>query len=60
MEFYIKVSFWFTVVVTLIRIFLMAASKWPRELEPESLGMHLARTLLGAAFAIWAGIVLWK
>lgn len=58
MELYIKVSFWVMVVSLILRIIVMASREWPHK-KTETLGEYLAGWLLTAAFAVWAGIVLW-
>lgn len=59
MDIFIKVFFWIGVVVTIIRLIEMATCHWPRELEPETLGFHAAKTILGLAIVLWAGLLLW-
>ena len=58
MKFFIELSFWIGAALFVIRIIEMAASDWPQERKPKSLGQHVAETIVGAAIAIWAGIIL--
>jgi hypothetical protein len=59
MELYVKVSFWLTAIMTVIRILEMALRQWPQEREPKSLGCHCAETIIGISVLVWAGIILW-
>ena len=59
MEMYVKVCFWIGVVMLLVRTIDMAASEWPKQQKPKTLGFMVAETLLSLAFTVWAGIALW-
>lgn len=58
METYVTVAFWMGVVGVVINTSVMAVVEWPRT-HKESLGAMVAKTLLGAGFTIWAGMVLY-
>lgn len=59
MELFVLVSFWMGVLAFSIRIFELGVSDWPQQRKPKSLGLMVAETLIGIAFTVWAGLVLW-
>lgn len=59
MGIYVLVSFWLTVFTTSTALLeLLFREKWPVE-RKASLGETVVKAIVGVAFAVWAGLLLW-
>ena len=58
MRTYVLVSFWFGVFAVVCGLLLMAAGKFPIKSE-KGLGEVVAKVLVSAGWAAWAGFLLW-
>jgi hypothetical protein len=60
MHTYMTVMFWFWLVITVLRFFILAfKDKWPME-QKITLGMHISQLIAGIGLTIWAGILLFS
>lgn len=60
MQIYLHVMFWLGLLCFIARIGEMAGSQWPKQRQPKNLGTHVAETIVGLAFLIWAAILLFR
>lgn len=57
MRFFIQVVFWTQIVCTIIRIFDMGFSTWPKTKE-ISLGLRVSETISGIGIIVWTAFLL--
>jgi len=57
MRFFIQVVFWIQILCSIIRIFDLGLSTWPKTTE-ISLGLRVAETISGLGIVAWTGILL--
>ena len=58
MEIYIKVSFWLGIFGIVVNMLILLSGDFPR-IKEITIGEILVKILLGAGFAVWAGIILY-
>mgnify|MGYP001599548253 CR=1 FL=1 len=58
MELYVTVSFWLCVAGLTINLFSLMAGDFPK-VRKETVGQKTAQVLIGCAFAVWAGRLLY-
>jgi len=58
METYITVSFWMGVVAIVINLIVLMGGEFPR-VRKETVGMKTVQVLIGGAFAVWAGFLIY-
>lgn len=58
METYITVSFWLGVFALVVNLLTMMMAEFPRH-ERETLGARVGKTIIGAGFVVWAGMLIY-
>jgi hypothetical protein len=59
METYIQVSFWLGVFALVINMLLIAHEDYPKA-KVETLGGKLFQIIIGGAFVVWSGVLLFS
>jgi hypothetical protein len=57
-ETYIIVSFWMSVVALVINLIVLMGGDFPI-VKKQTVGMKTAEVLIGGAFAVWAGFLIY-
>lgn len=59
MKFFVQFLFWVYLVVLVIDIFEMGLRDWPAERKPQTLGAHVAGTIVTMLMLLWAAALLY-